>query len=212
MKDKLDSIKNIIFDLGGVILNIDPQRTVSEMQRLGIKNFHEIYSQLKQNEIFDKLEKGELDENEFVNIVRKFSGQDLDYQKVIEAWNCLLLDYPPGRIRLLDKLNQSKRFRTFLLSNTNQIHKETYTRTLQEQFGYEGLESLFEKAYFSHEINMRKPDPEIYEFVLKDSSLIPEETLFLDDSEINLKSARKLGIQTVHINGEVSVTDLFPEV
>lgn len=212
MKYNLDSIKNIIFDLGGVILNIDPQRTVEQMQRLGIHNFDEIYSKLKQNEIFDKLEKGELDENEFVRIIREFSGMDLNHDEVIEGWNLLLLDYPPERIRLLERLNQSNRFRTFLLSNTNQIHKETYTRSLEEQFGYDGLESLFEKAYFSHQIKMRKPDPEIYEFVLKDSDLVPEETLFLDDSEINLKSAQKMGIQTVHINGEVSISELFHEV
>lgn len=207
----INSIRNIIFDLGGVILNIDPNVSVQQMQKLGIRNFDQLYSLFKQHEIFDKLEKGQLSEEEFVQTIREYSGTTATHKQIIDSWNSLLLDYPREHIELLKELNESSGYRTFLLSNTNQIHKDKYTQTLQEEFQIDGLEDLFEKAYFSHEIGMRKPDPEIFRFVLEDSQLQAEETLFIDDSEVNIESAQKLGIKTWWVNGSSSITELFPK-
>ncbi len=105
------------------------------------------------------------------------------------------MDYPPARINLLADLKQ--KYRTFLLSNTNRIHYEFYNPIINQQFGYDGLESFFEKAYFSHEIGMKKPDSKIYKFVLENSNLIPAETLFIDDNKSNIEAASALGIQTL---------------
>jgi putative hydrolase of the HAD superfamily len=209
-KMNLDHINNVIFDLGGVILNISPEKTVEEMKKLGISNFDKLYSQLKQNETFDLLEKGMLTEDQFVAEILQHVDRQIEKKQVIEAWNALLLDFPEERIALLDELNRSNRFRTFLLSNTNGIHKRTYNEDLYFRFS-KRLEDLFEKAYFSHEMAMRKPDPEIFQYVLRREKLNPAETLFIDDSEVNIASASRLGLETFHIKDGVSIVDLFPK-
>lgn len=209
-KLNLDHINNVIFDLGGVILNISPEKTVEEMKKLGISNFDKLYSQLKQNETFDLLEKGMLTEDQFVAEILQHVDKQIEKKHIIEAWNALLLDFPEERIALLDELNRSNRFRTFLLSNTNGIHKKTYNEDLYTHFS-KRLENLFEKAYFSHEMAMRKPDPEIFQYVLRREKLNPAETLFIDDSEVNIASASRLGLETFHIKDGVSIVDLFPK-
>lgn len=206
----IESINNLIFDLGGVILNIDPDKTVQKMKRLGIANFEKLYSQLKQNETFDLLEKGEISEDQFVEEILRHVNKPIEKEDIINAWNELLLDFPQERIKLLDELNKSKRFRTFLLSNTNLIHKKVYNQDLFKRFS-KRLEDLFETAYFSHEIAMRKPDAEIFQYVLDREKLEPSETLFIDDSPDNIAAASALGIKTFHIKDGASITDLFPK-
>ena len=205
-----ESINNLIFDLGGVILNIAPERTVQKMKQLGIANFENLYSQLKQNETFDLLEKGEISEEQFVEEILKHVNEPLKKEDIIDAWNELLLDFPKERIELLDELNKSTRFRTFLLSNTNSIHKKEYNQDLFNRFS-KRLEDLFETAYFSHEVAMRKPDAEIFQYVLEQEKLEPSETLFIDDSSDNIAAASALGIKTCHIKDGTSITDLFPK-
>lgn len=209
MKKSLQHIQNLIFDLGGVILNIDPGKSVESMKKLGIDHFDQLYSQFKQNETFDKLEKGLISEDAFIDEILGHQNQPIERESVIQAWNSLLLDFPKERIQVLEHFRDSKEHRTFLLSNTNAIHKRAYTQDLEAQFGYKGLEELFEKAYFSHEINMRKPDFEIFQFVLEDSLLNPSETLFIDDSEANIRAAEQLGIQTYLIQDGTSIVDLM---
>ncbi len=209
-KINLKHIKNVIFDLGGVILNIAPEKTVERMKKLGITNFDRLYSELKQNETFDLLEKGMLSEDQFVAEILKHIDDPIEKEQILEAWNALLLDFPDERVALLDELNKSERFRTFLLSNTNGIHKKTYNEDLYQNFSRR-LEDLFEKAYFSHEIAMRKPDPEIFQYVLRREKLEPSETLFIDDSEVNIAAASRVGLKTFHIKEGVSIVDLFPK-
>jgi len=206
----IEGINNLIFDLGGVILNIAPERTVQKMKQLGIANFEQLYSQLKQNETFDLLEKGEISEDQFVEEILKHVHKPIEKESIIDAWNELLLDFPQERIELLDKLNKSTRFRTFLLSNTNAIHKRLYNQDLFNRFS-KRLEDLFETAYFSHELAMRKPNAEIFKYVLDNEKLDPSETLFIDDSTDNIAAASALGIKTFHINDGASITDLFPK-
>lgn len=205
----IENINTIIFDLGGVILNIAPERTVQKMKKHGIANFEQLYSQLKQNETFDLLEKGEISEDQFVEEILKHVDKPVEKEDIIDAWNELLLDFPKERIELLDNLNKSTRFSTYLLSNTNSIHKKVYNQDLFNQFSMR-LEDLFEKAYFSHEIGMRKPDAEIFQYVLERENLEPSETLFIDDSSDNIAAASALGIKTLHIKDGTSITDLFP--
>jgi len=205
-----DSINNLIFDLGGVILNIAPGKTVQKMKQLGIENFEKLYSQLKQNETFDLLEKGKISEDQFIEAILNGVNEPIEKEKIIDAWNELLLDFPQEHIELLDELNKSERFRTFLLSNTNSIHKKVYNQDLFNRFS-KRLEDLFETAYFSHEIAMRKPDAEIFQYVLERENLEPSETLFIDDSPDNIAAASALGINTFHIKNGSSITDLFPK-
>jgi len=210
MHQEIDRISNIIFDLGGVILNIDPHKTVDEMRKLGVDNFDAVYAHLKQTRTLDDLEKGLITQREFLDQIKQDSSQALKDEQILKAWNALLLDFPEERIRLLQQLKASRRYRIYLLSNTNIIHYRVYTRSLQEQHGITGLESLFDKAYFSHELHMRKPDEEIYEYVLNDMQMDPEQTLFIDDSDVNIEAARKLGINCFHLKRPTTITDLFP--
>lgn len=211
MQQNTDHIDNIIFDLGGVILNIDPFQTVSEMKKLGIGNFDAVYAHLRHTRTLDKLEKGLITQRDFIDDIVRQSDQRLTDEQVLKAWNALLLDFPGERIRLLQSLKESHRYRTYLLSNTNAIHYQVYTRMLEEQFSIRGLESLFERAYFSHELHMRKPDREIFEYVIHDSGVDPQRTLFIDDAEANVQAARQVGLHAYHLNGQATINDLFPE-
>jgi len=209
MPQNIDHIDNVIFDLGGVILNIDPFQTVSEMQKLGLGDFDAVYAHLVHTHTLDKLEKGLITQREFLDEIK--GGRQLTDEQVLDAWNALLLDFPKEKISLLKQLKDGSRFRTFLLSNTNAIHYQIYTRMLQDEYGFEGLEELFDKAYFSHDLHMRKPDAEIFEYVIRDSGVNPERTLFIDDSQANVEAARASGIQAYHLNGNNTINDLFPE-
>ena len=125
--------------------------------------------------------------------------------KIVEAWNALLLDFPKERIDLLKKIKT--KYRTFLLSNTNSIHlKEFQERLHNEQGVY--LEDLFEKAYYSHVVKLRKPNADIFNLVLKENDLMPSETLFIDDTASNFPEAEKMGIQTYHLKPGMSITDI----
>lgn len=192
-----DSIKNIIFDLGNVILNIDPLLSVKEMEKLGFKDFQKSYSLLSQSNLFDLLEKGEISSGNFYKEINiQLEGKKED-ELIENAWNALLLDFPMDRIKLIQNL--AKKYRLFLLSNTNEIHYRKYCNDFKKKFGFE-FNSLFEKAYYSFELGMRKPDPEIFEKVLEDNNLSPFETLFVDDLDKNVDVAGRMGINVIWID------------
>jgi len=201
----MSTIKNVIFDLGGVILNIDFAKTNEAFHTLGLPNFSSHINQFHITDLFLDYETGKIDDLDFVEQVAALTETPMPKEKVIEAWNALLLDFPHERIELLKKIKP--KFRTFLLSNTNSIHlKEFQQRLHREQGVY--LEDLFEKTYYSHVVQMRKPEAEIFELVLKENNLVPEETLFIDDTHTNLPEAEKLGIQTLHLKHGMSITDI----
>jgi putative hydrolase of the HAD superfamily len=211
MLTNIDHIKNIIFDLGGVILDIDLAKGIEAMKKLGIRDFKSGAHKLNLMEPFLEYEKGLITDDEFLEKLKKESELDFSNEDFIAAWNKIIVGFQKEPVDLIDKLNRSDRFRTFLLSNTNALHKELYTSILNEQYSIAGLEDLFEKAYFSHEIYMRKPDAEIYHYVLKDAAVNPEETLFIDDSEANINTAGLLGMETYHLVNGITINDLFPE-
>ncbi|MBI4930958.1 MAG: HAD family phosphatase [Bacteroidetes bacterium] len=201
------TIKNIIFDFGGVILNIDYKLTEDAFAKLGVKDFDRIYSQTTQKELFDVFEKGLITPADFRKEIRKFIYNDVSDSQIDKAWNSMLLDLPAERVQLLDKLKT--KYRTFLLSNTNQIHCDTFSGYMQKQLGRDIFSGAFEKTYFSHKINMRKPDVEIFEFVLKENNLRKEETLFIDDSIQHIEGAKKMGLNTVFLEKGKTILDLF---
>jgi putative hydrolase of the HAD superfamily len=190
----LEGIKNIIFDLGGVIINIDYNLTIRAFENLGIKHADIIYSQKKQTEIFDLLETGKISPGEFCEGIRHISGISASDNDIIEAWNAMLLDFPD---RIFDLLHAAhKKYKTFLLSNTNEIHYSAYSKILERQLGEPSLSNFFDKQYLSHEIGMRKPDTEVFRLVIEENGLLPDETLFIDDSPQHIEGARKAGLKT----------------
>lgn len=191
------NIKNIIFDLGGVIINIDYHLTIDAFKKIGFNNIDSLFSKSNQLGIFDLLEKGLLSPDEFRAEIRNSFENSLTDAQIDEAWNAMLLDFPVERLRLLDKIKNQ--YRTFLLSNTNQIHYEAYTKDLQMTYEVKDLSHFFEKVYLSHELKIRKPDREVFQIILDENNIKPEETLFIDDTEQHIEGAKKVGLITHHL-------------
>ncbi|TAL58602.1 MAG: HAD family phosphatase [Bacteroidetes bacterium] len=199
-------IKNIIFDFGGVILNIDYKLTENAFAKLGLVDFSTIYSQTTQKDLFDKLETGRISPSEFREDIRKFIGVASD-EEIDNAWNAMLLDLPEERVSLLDEVRKTHRI--FLLSNTNEIHYTAFSAYMQDKFKRNIFSDVFEKAYVSHKVKMRKPDAAIFEFVLSENKLKKEETLFIDDSIQHIEGANKLGINTILLKKGETILSLF---
>lgn len=200
-------IRNIIFDLGGVILNIDYLKLSAAFKTLGIENFDELYSQVHASALFKQIECGEISPQEFINELKQHSVAEISDEELINAWNAILGNFPRERISILKKLKT--RYRTFLLSNTNAIHHAKFLQIFSETFAEGSLDDCFEKAYYSHEIGLRKPNKEAYEFVLNTNSLKPEETMFIDDTFINVEAANALGIRGLYLQPPQAIEDVF---
>lgn len=201
------SIKNIIFDFGGVILNIDYELTEKAFGNLGIINFKELYSQANQNQLFDRLEQGLISPANFRDGLRKIGGRQLSDHQIDNAWNAMLLDLPEERIHLIEKLKSKKRI--FLLSNTNAIHHSSFSTYIQNKFNRDIFAEVFDNTYFSHKVHMRKPHAEIFELVLKENNLPKEDTLFIDDSIQHIQGAAKVGLKTLFIEKGQTILNYF---
>lgn len=199
--------KNIIFDFGGVIIRIDYHRIAATFKNFGVYNFDQLYSQLHQTPLFDDFEKGIIQPQQFRDKLREISGIDLTDAQIDEGWNAILIDLPKENIDVLKRLRSSHRL--FLLSNTNAIHEKAFTEIMFRDFGCNVLEENFEKIYFSHHLHMRKPDVEIFEQVIRENNLQPNDTLFVDDSLQHIEGAKKAGLQTLFVSKGKMIADLF---
>lgn len=196
MTNSVPTIKNIIFDLGGVILNIDPQRTVQAFRDLGWKDLnHQDHTALS-NDIFFHLERGESTPEGFRAHIRKIIRPNLTDQQIDEAWTSMILDIPADRVNYL--LQLKSKYRLFLLSNTNEIHRVKFHHDFERDFGY-SFYDLFEKSFYSHEMGMRKPDTRIYLKALQEGGIAAEQTLFVDDIKVNTEAAHRAGMKVLHI-------------
>ncbi|MDB4655500.1 HAD family phosphatase [Flavobacteriales bacterium] len=206
---RLTDYKNIIFDLGGVILNLDYQLTISAFEKLGSGDVEVKYSQLQQVNLFDEYERGEMSSSSFRQGIRESFGLSLPDEEIDKAWNAMLLDLPIERLQLLSDLRKTKNL--VLLSNTNAIHINSFSGYLKEHHATEDLSGYFDKLYYSFEMGMRKPEPRIFQFVLDEQNYNPRETLFIDDSPQHIEAAQTLGVNTYHIRADKGETilDLF---
>ena len=193
----MGAVKNIIFDLGGVLLNIDYNKTTSAFKELGIQNFDELFSQFKANELFEKLETGHISEEDFYQSIQQYAAKHLEVDQIKTAWNAMLLDFRLPSLSFLEDLKKS--YNIFLLSNTNSIHHKAFEKILLAETGKQTLGHYFIKSYYSHLVGMRKPYPETYLFVLNDAGIKTDETLFIDDSINNIETAIELGINCHHL-------------
>jgi putative hydrolase of the HAD superfamily len=202
----MQNIKNIIFDLGGVFLNLDFKQTEFAFVSLGVGNFNDYYTLQTATPIFEDLETGKITPEVFYELFRQLVALPLTDEQIKQAWNALLLDFPPERIQWLK--DTAKRYKVYLLSNTNEIHhkaiEETYRNTIEDR----AFDDIFVKAYYSYTIGLRKPSKEIFEAVLKNEGLAAEETVFIDDSETNIKGAKLVGLQTIYLPTPKTVFDL----
>jgi glucose-1-phosphatase len=205
------AVKNIILDFGGVLLDLDYMRTQQAFVDLGCKNFEQIYSQAQQTDLFNQFDKGEVTETVFFEELKNLSGlKTISVMDIKHAWDAMLINLPKENYVLLKELKN--KYRVFLLSNTNETHITAFEKLIPQTCPLSEFESMFEKIYYSCRIHLRKPDVECFRYVLNDSNLNPEETIFIDDSIQHVEGAEKAGIKTYWVQKGVSTTSLLREI
>jgi HAD superfamily hydrolase (TIGR01509 family) len=202
----MNGIKNIIFDLGGVIINLDNQLTENAFIALGSKPLKEYFGHGHAASFFKEYEVGSISDEQFISEIRTLTGLTASDEAIIKAWNALLLDFPPERIQLLKDL--SKSYRIFLFSNTNALHLAHLQGIYRNTFpGAGALDDHFQRTYYSHTMRLRKPDAESFQYILKENQLKGEETLFVDDALINVEGAEKAGLKGLFLRPGTTIMD-----
>lgn len=199
------TVKNIIFDLGGVILDLDFERMTQRFYKLGIPDFEDYFTLKKQVDFFEALELGLITPEEFCDRLREEAKVDVDNEAIEEAWNLILKDFSSERMNYLERI--SEKYNIFLFSNTNSIHAKCFEKRCLEQTG-RTLESYFKQVFYSHSLHLRKPDMVAFKEVLERSGLQAAETLFIDDNLANIVGAQKVGLQTIHLQKPQTILDL----
>lgn len=205
--DNTHIISDIIFDFGGVLLDIDIQKTVKAFEKLGLSsvNIEDIHPH--NTGVFLALELGDISTHEFVEQLTRRCAPGTTEQQVLQAWNALLEDYDLRRFDLLDKL-KAQGYGLYLLSNTNLPHRQYFIERLEMITGRR-LESYFDQVFYSDQMHLRKPDTQIYKEALHDAGLNPETTIFIDDNLHNTEAASKVGLHTIHLQNPQTILDLF---
>jgi putative hydrolase of the HAD superfamily len=206
----VNSINAIIFDLGGVILDLDYWLTIDAFKKLGCKDFNSLYNQQKQNQLFDDFETGKISASKFRNQLQNQMNISLTDNEFDNAWNAMLIELPVKRIQLLQNLK--RKYPIFLLSNTNEIHIKAFQKIIASTIGYTTFKDCFKMVYYSSDIGLRKPNSDCFEMVLTENDLTAEKTLFIDDSAQHINGAKAIGIQTHLLKKEEDLTALFPDI
>ncbi len=189
-------IKNIIFDLGNVLLDLDLGATGRRLSELSGGSFDAARTTLQASGIFETYEVGGISSEEFVDAISQAFSPALPHESVVEAWNAILLGFPAERFEMLLRLRE--RYSVFLLSNINDLHARWIDDYMAREHGLTDWHlPHFDTAYYSHFIRLRKPNRDIYEYVLADADLRPEETIFFDDLEPNIAGAQAVGIRGI---------------
>jgi len=202
MKD----IELILFDLGGVLIDIVEHATENAFVKLGTVDFEEKYTQFQQNQLFDLFETGQISAQHFINKLLDATRKGTSPNEVVHAWNAMILSFSEKKVQLI--LELAKKQRIALLSNTNELHmvevKREWAKVSQVLF-----ESVFEKVFLSHEIKQRKPHPETFVWVCEQLKVTPSKVLFIDDSPQHISGAQEAGLQTFYYQKDVEFYALF---
>ena len=202
----MTGIKNILFDLGGVFLNINYQLTEQAFIDLGIADFGQRFNQQFSNTLFEDLETGKIDAAGFYEAFRNETGSTLSNKAIETAWNALLLDFPEERLEWLEQTG--KKYPVYLYSNTNIIHYQCFMKIFGKKFEGKNFNDYFRKAYYSHELGLRKPYPGSYTKIMQLENLHAAETLFIDDTYKNIEGAQKAGLQTLWLQPGMALHEL----
>lgn len=192
----MSTTKNLIFDLGNVLYDIDFVKMYKAFDELGVPNFENHFTLNISDQIFFDLEKGFIHEIEFCKGFNALYNLNLTHQQIIDAWNALLVGYRKESIYWVKEHNGQ--FDTYLYSNTNQIHYDYFIPQFEREVGG-NFEKLFKTPYYSHKMGQRKPDPASFQFILDKEGLKADETLFIDDNEPNIIAAASVGLQVLHL-------------
>lgn len=200
------AFKAVLFDLGGVLIDIDYRATERAFEQLGVSDFKERYTQLAQNELFDRFECGEISPQHFVNLLLPFAQSGTSPNQVVTAWNAMLGSFPLEKIRLLERLSTTTPL--FMLSNTNELHWIEVKRAWQK-VTTQPMQHFFSAIYLSHEIGKRKPHPETFIWVCEQMGFEPADVLFIDDSPQHIEGATQAGLQVHYYQDAAAFYALF---
>ena len=205
-----ETIKNIIFDFGGVVFQIDEKKTVSAFSQLLGVSADEVSQYCFGEQVFFDLECGKISGDEFIQHICSKSTKPITKEQAVEAWNAILIGYTPEYVSIL--LALKKKYRIFLLSNTNELHTKLFPKIAErQQLPIDSNADLFEKVWYSNEIGMRKPNAQIFEYVLQDAELKADETLFVDDLAVNVAAAATVGLHVQQVTPQSNISQLFSD-
>ena len=202
----MKNIENIIFDLGGVILDIDYNRTRKGFEDIGVKQFDEMYSQANANKLFQKLETGHISNEVFFKELDSVTNLNLTPHQIRTAWDAMLLEFREDSLKFLVEIKL--KYNTYLFSNTNFIHMEAFHKLFHNKERPHPFDDYFDKAFYSCKIGLRKPDTESFQWILDHLNIKAGKTLFIDDSIQNIEAAKKVGLQTVHLKPGMNIEEL----
>jgi putative hydrolase of the HAD superfamily len=205
MKD-FRNISTLIFDFGGVLINLDLNQCILNLKKLGLENVEQYLSNFGQKDFFLQFEKGQIETAQFREEIRKLTPKQLTDAEIDAAWCSFLCDIPQEKLEML--LELKKKFRILMLSNTNPLHIEVSAAAEFEKVGKKRSD-YFDKCYLSYEMKMAKPDVEIFQAILESEKVLPSQCLFLDDGPKNLEQAKNLGFQTYLVSDNEDLSFLL---
>jgi len=203
-KIDFSTIDAFLFDLGGVIIDIDPQATINAFSELGLPQLQQQINHGHHEGLFKQLEKGAISRTHFIHSIKEQLDRNIEETQIVEAWNKMLVDFPDERLRILEHLKKTKP--VYLLSNTNLIHHKRFAHMAN---GYKSIDDLFTQTFYSYQLGCSKPDAEPFEKVISATHIKPEKTLFLDDSLMNIETAQQLGFQTAWVKTGHTMQEIF---
>ena len=205
----MDKINNVLFDLGGVVIDIDYDAMCGEFEKIGYKNMIEDYNHNFQSDFFKQFEVGTINEHEFIKILSEKCNANIGENRIKQAWNSLITG---ANMNIIMKLAQvSKEYKCFLISNINPIHERKVIAEVEKYMDWIQFVSYFQNIFFSYKIGFRKPDKEIFEMIVKCQRLNVKETIYFDDSEMNTEVAKDMGFKTVLVteNSKLNMTGIL---
>jgi len=190
----MKEIKAVLFDLGGVIIDVDYQKTIDAFTDLGVKNASDLYNQFDQSRLFDSFETGEVSSDYFIDQLSALVQHSIPREQIVDAWNAMIGEFPVEKLHLIQEI--SSKISCYMLSNTNEIHLDKAMNALQNT-SFSNLELFFKECYFSHLIGKRKPEVDTFSWVASQLGMLTEDILFIDDSPQHIEGAQKSGMQTI---------------
>lgn len=189
-------LKNVIFDVGGVLIDLHPDRSIAAFGEIGCREIKQYIEQHRTEDLFLDIELGRISTHEFCDEVRRICSSDMNDEDIVEAWCRMIGHFDNAKRRILDDLKRSG-LRLFMLSNTNEMHWECCMREFADSHAGCATDCM-DGVFLSHEMHLAKPDPEIFRVLLRQTGISPSQTLFIDDSLDNCRAAGSLGIHTLH--------------